>query len=634
MEAIMNFLRKARTHFNSRVFTSMLKSIIIVLAIPIVINILVAAVSLASIQQEMERYERSMLTKAEDEVERAYTDAFQIMNWIRNNEMVINYTKSDQRNYYTEFQLSRLIGDVTASYSIMEMVYLYFPESDYVISSLSSGESRYFCSASYRTSYEEWQELMDAEWRGKRGILEGKNGSRKNVIVSSVLGGQLYSGKAILVIQLDTDKLEKKLSGLKLNQEDEMIVYSQDTIIYSTVFEADSVKKLQISGIENGLRTLRLNGERYKIREYSGENGLRILYLENRRRSNSVILFNGIFVGVTVGIYVLLSFVLSFFITKKNFMPIQKIFSLYKEEGQENWLNDYETMEYYVRNQIFRSKHMSNTLKLYENDLKTVYLERMLHGKILYLDSIKEGAAMYDLQFAEGYNIVILYIMNTAEEEEDNGLTKRELLNELIKEYIVSARQYYLLEEEDCFVAVLNGLAESAAVFYTRFEEENRAMIHDAEKAEEFSFECFVSAPFERLDEMHNAYMQVCASRRKQEEPQTAGEVEEKQCNIERILDLIRENIQDVNLSGAVIADTFHVTQSHLSRYFKQQMGVGVLDYIHKYRISLAKDMMKENLNVRIKEVAERTGFYNVSALIRVFKKNEGMTPGEYRDSL
>lgn len=377
--------------------------------------------------------------------------------------------------------------------------------------------------------------------------------------------------------------------------------------------------------------------EKYLTRySQARQNATHLLYLENSSRSHSVVMFNLIFMSVTVICYILLSFVLSFFITQKNYMPIQKIFSLLKGEEQEPWLDDYETMEYYVRNHIFRNKSMSNTLKQYENDLKTVYMERILHGKILYLDSIREGAALYDLQFSEGYTILAVYDIGMAEEEEDaGGPAKRELLNELIKEYITCVKQFYLLAEEDFFVAVYNGMADSEESFRREILNENQALKQYMEKSEQLSCEFLLSKSFVQLDKMYEAYKEVCRNRKKQEVENIAVEAEEeKQCNIERILNLIKENIQNSNFSGADLADAFGVTQSHLSRYFKQQMGVGVLDYIHKYRISLAKDMIRESSNVRIKEVAEKTGFYNVSAFIRVFKKIEGVTPGEYRDSL
>ena len=55
---------------------------------------------------------------------------------------------------------------------------------------------------------------------------------------------------------------------------------------------------------------------------------------------------------------------------------------------------------------------------------------------------------------------------------------------------------------------------------------------------------------------------------------------------------------------------------------------MGILDYIHLKRISLAKEMLKKGENVSI--VANKTGYNNSNAFIRVFKKYENMTPGQY----
>ena len=104
--------------------------------------------------------------------------------------------------------------------------------------------------------------------------------------------------------------------------------------------------------------------------------------------------------------------------------------------------------------------------------------------------------------------------------------------------------------------------------------------------------------------------------------------------HIDRVIASVRQQIFNPNLSVAGLADGFEVSASHLSRFFKQQMGMGLLDYIHRCRIDEAKKLMKENPSIRVKEVADRTGFYNVSAFIRVFKKIEDMTPGQYREKI
>ena len=48
----------------------------------------------------------------------------------------------------------------------------------------------------------------------------------------------------------------------------------------------------------------------------------------------------------------------------------------------------------------------------------------------------------------------------------------------------------------------------------------------------------------------------------------------------------------------------------------------------------MAKELIKKNHRISIKEVAIMSGFYNDAALIRVFKKHEGITPGQFRNLL
>ena len=44
--------------------------------------------------------------------------------------------------------------------------------------------------------------------------------------------------------------------------------------------------------------------------------------------------------------------------------------------------------------------------------------------------------------------------------------------------------------------------------------------------------------------------------------------------------------------------------------------------------------MLKNSPEVKIRDVAVNSGFCNITTFIRVFKKYEGMTPGQYREWL
>ena len=99
---------------------------------------------------------------------------------------------------------------------------------------------------------------------------------------------------------------------------------------------------------------------------------------------------------------------------------------------------------------------------------------------------------------------------------------------------------------------------------------------------------------------------------------------------IQSIITYIQQNYMDNNLTVSLLAETFNMNISYLSRFFKENINENPLQYITKYRIEQAKKLLiytDYNLN----EIAQKVGLLNNVALIRSFKKYEHMTPNEYR---
>ena len=88
-----------------------------------------------------------------------------------------------------------------------------------------------------------------------------------------------------------------------------------------------------------------------------------------------------------------------------------------------------------------------------------------------------------------------------------------------------------------------------------------------------------------------------------------------------------------INVLSAVkkIADEFGVTLYYISRQFKEHIGEGLSNYIIKYRISKAKELLSTT-DDKINKIADEVGFASPGVFIRAFKKIEGITPSEYRN--
>jgi len=80
------------------------------------------------------------------------------------------------------------------------------------------------------------------------------------------------------------------------------------------------------------------------------------------------------------------------------------------------------------------------------------------------------------------------------------------------------------------------------------------------------------------------------------------------------------------------LADLTNMSEGALSRFFRQQTGTSVSDYIVEQRIGKAARELVET-NKPIAEICYSTGYNNISNFNRLFKKLKNCTPREFRDA-
>ncbi|MCI9625447.1 MAG: helix-turn-helix domain-containing protein [Clostridia bacterium] len=100
---------------------------------------------------------------------------------------------------------------------------------------------------------------------------------------------------------------------------------------------------------------------------------------------------------------------------------------------------------------------------------------------------------------------------------------------------------------------------------------------------------------------------------------------------VKQVKEYIAENYMDFNLSLYSIAEECHITYTHLSRVFKLETGMGLLQYINEFRMEIAKKHLLET-DQSVAQIAESVGYGNSNSLIRAFKKYNGITPGKFRE--
>ena len=87
------------------------------------------------------------------------------------------------------------------------------------------------------------------------------------------------------------------------------------------------------------------------------------------------------------------------------------------------------------------------------------------------------------------------------------------------------------------------------------------------------------------------------------------------------------------DLTVSSIADYLCITPNYLYRIFKKERGISVIDYINKKRIKESIKLMKKT-DLQIQAIAEKVGINDISYFSRLFKKEIGKSPTQYKNDI
>jgi len=98
---------------------------------------------------------------------------------------------------------------------------------------------------------------------------------------------------------------------------------------------------------------------------------------------------------------------------------------------------------------------------------------------------------------------------------------------------------------------------------------------------------------------------------------------------IQKSMEYINHNIK-TNISLDSVAEYVYLSPSYFSRLFKKEMGINFIDYLNKVRVEESKKYLTD-LKVSLSDIAHCVGFTDQSYYTKVFKKIEGIAPGQFR---
>ena len=101
---------------------------------------------------------------------------------------------------------------------------------------------------------------------------------------------------------------------------------------------------------------------------------------------------------------------------------------------------------------------------------------------------------------------------------------------------------------------------------------------------------------------------------------------------VNKVIMFINDELE-TDLTVENIAAHFHISTSHLSRIFREHVGITLVEYLNVRRVEESQYYLRHT-NKSITSISDQFHFCNQSYFTRIFKKYTGVTPKHFRDEL
>lgn len=98
---------------------------------------------------------------------------------------------------------------------------------------------------------------------------------------------------------------------------------------------------------------------------------------------------------------------------------------------------------------------------------------------------------------------------------------------------------------------------------------------------------------------------------------------------IKAMMQYVQDHFQE-NIELKQLADTVSISERECLRCFQKSLGVSPIQYLMKYRVSVAASLLKGTA-LTISDISSRSGFDSPSYFTVIFKRFMGITPTQYR---
>jgi len=609
-------------------------SYIFILLIPIVTIFINYFYNMNVIKKEIYNSNKLVLENFADNVDRYIYEQRSFYTFIVSHKSFATLIKRDEKDVWFYNDVSEVYEQITKYDQWRKRMFglVYMVGTDYVIGKGGSSSYNYYLSLDRtlqeQIDYVEWKDFLSREYQNEFVVNEYLGNGMDEL--SIVYANSYYlprTEKTNIFISVPVSEIEKFVKTL--NSDTKLVICSDNEPLL-TVSNMGTEEIPLETAYMNGNAAFFETSEYMVVREESSEANLTYYLMIPQRDFWEEFQYLRNLFSTSLVLTLLVGIFCVSVLVKRNFKPLSSLHV--KITGGEKKGNEFWEIESAYSKLMEEKKVMQKKIHAGEKALKEYYLLSLMKGRSTWLQGSEENV-LVSLTEEESIILVAFLLSNIGKDirEQDDLLTV--VLDNVFSD-LMKGESYYRMEE-----------GQYLFYLFTTYEPENfkKTCMEKCEYLynllkERWGIEIIVAVSGweSEMNHVRILYKAVTEALAYKSLINDGGIIDthvwlKNKGIMNEIIEYIDTHYMDSSLNIGSVADGIGRNSKYISKVFKDETGIGILDYIHNLRIRKAQIMMKSGEH-SLEEISEKVGYVSIMTFRRAFVKVVGVAPGRYKN--